>query len=407
MAEKPIYSHDKTLKYNPQLDGLRFCAVLLVVSYHWIPIIADASHGFFLGGLVNFFFVLSGYLITSILFSAKEKGSKLSIPRHKVIFGFIIRRAIRIFPAYYFILFVCVLLPTTGEEIRNNSAAYFLYFSNFEMFKHQSWPSITAQFWTLSVEEQFYLVWPLLIIFIPQRYLLKTFFAMITAGIILKIIYYRPVFPVPMSTLTQFSTSGFAIGGILAYKYTYASEKEYRFITNCFNLLFYTGIPVCITVILAKSYYFSFVYNRFLYAVFSMKVIDGAIKGYKNGFGNFLNNRISLYIGKISYGIYLWHLLVPVMFWKLYNDVYAYLSKAHPYFFSIHHATIISFEKILTSDAVCFFIYAVLTVAVAAISWKLIEQPFNKLKSLVTVSWPRSSFTADSELKHTDAKKAN
>jgi peptidoglycan/LPS O-acetylase OafA/YrhL len=137
-----------------------------------------------------------------------------------------------------------------------------------------------------------------------------------------------------------------------------------------------------------------------------MKAIEGAIKGYKNGFGNFLSHRISLYIGKISYGIYLWHLLVPVMFWKLYNDVYAYLNKEHPYFFSIHHAAIISFEKILTSNAVCFFIYAVLTIAAAAISWNIIEQPFNKLKSLVTITSPRRSVNTDAELMPVDLKKA-
>ena len=59
----------KPLTYNPQFDGLRFCAVLFVVSYHWIPEISEMQRSFFLGGLVNFFFVLSGYLITRILFS--------------------------------------------------------------------------------------------------------------------------------------------------------------------------------------------------------------------------------------------------------------------------------------------------------------------------------------------------
>lgn len=391
MREEQNTSKAKPLKYNPQLDGLRFCAILFVVSYHWVPGISETAHGFFLGGLINFFFVLSGYLITRILFSAKEKGIQYNISKPKVIFGFYLRRAIRIFPAYYFILLVCVLLPTTGEEVRHNAASYFFYYSNYSMYKHQSWPPITAQFWSLAVEEQFYLAWPLLIIFVHRKYLLKTFVLFITASILMKACYFHPVFPVPLSTLTQFAMDAFAAGGILAYKYTYATISEKKFINKWMNILCYAGIPVCIVVVVTESYYLSFVLNRFLFAIFSMKIIDGAIKGYKNRLGNFLQSKIAVKIGQISYGIYLWHLLVPVLFWNLFNWIYAVLNKHHPYFFSIHQAQIIAFEKFLTSTIVCYIIYAALTIVAATISWNLIETPFSKLKSLIKISAPQAT----------------
>jgi peptidoglycan/LPS O-acetylase OafA/YrhL len=188
---------------------------------------------------------------------------------------------------------------------------------------------------------------------------------------------------VPLDILTRFNVSTFAVGGILAYKHTAAIDKERRFITRCFNIIFYTGIPICLAIIITKSYYFSFVYNRFLFAVFSMKIIDGAIIGYKNNFGKFLENRTILYLGKISYGIYLWHLLIPVLFWRFFNAVYGRLNVAFPSFFINHQQGITLFDKIIGSDAVCFVIYSALTITAATISWNLIEKPFSKLKSLV------------------------
>lgn len=376
----------KPLTYNPQFDGLRFCAVLFVASYHWIPAISEMQRSFFLGGMVNFFFVLSGYLITRILFSAKTKGIQFQTPTYKVITRFWLRRAIRIFPLYYFVLFICILLPVIGAEVRNNATSYFFYFTNFHLVKAQYWPPTTAHFWTLDVEEQFYLLWPFFIIFIPQRHLLKAFMAIIVSGILIKLFSYRAVFPVPLDILTRFNINAFAVGGILAYKGTMATEKERRFITKCFNIIFYTGIPICLAIIITKSYYFSFVYNRFLFAVFSMKIIEGAIAGYKNYFGKFLENRAVLYLGKLSYGIYLWHLLIPVLFWRFYNIIYGRLNDNFPSFFINHQQGISLFDRIISSDIACFVIYSALTITAAVISWNLIEKPFTKLKSFIPSS---------------------
>lgn len=378
------FSNSKTiLKYNPQLDGLRFCAVLFVASYHWIPEIQAVKESFFFGGFVNFFFVLSSYLITRVLFSAKEKCIRNNIPRYKVIPVFLLRRTIRIFPAYYFFLLMVLFLPTIGSEIRNNSATYFTYLSNFQVFQSQTWPGVTAHFWTLAVEEQFYLLWPWLIVFMPTKHLLKTFVSIIIISTILKALCYHPIQVVPQDILTQYCMSAFAVGGVLAYKYTAASDKEKKLINKCSRIIIYAGMPFGILIIFYKSYYFSFVFNRLLFSVISMKIIEGAVIGYKNYLGKFLENKIALYLGKISYGIYLYHLLIPAIFWKLYEISYGYSKIHYTLFFAHCQKEISAFEHILSSDVVCFVIYAALTIAMASFSWKFIEKPAAKLKQYI------------------------
>lgn len=369
----------QVLKFNPQINGLRFCAVLVVVCYHWLPTISDIKMSSFFGGIVNFFFVLSSYLITRILFSAKEKGIKIGIQKFRIIKIFLIRRTIRIFPAYYIFLLVLLLLPTIRNEINHNAGMYFYYLANYHIFQSPDWPVVTSHIWTLAVEEQFYLIWPLLIIFIPYRHLLKSFIIIIIGSVVLRAIVYDPAYGIRQAILTHYCVDAFAVGGLLAYKYM-TSDKERIAINKYFNIVLYIGIPVGILIILTKSLYFSFVINRLLFALISLKIIEGAIIGYKNNFGKFLQNKVVMYLGSISYGIYLYHLLVPVLFWKLYNFSYEFVKVHYSVFFIRHEKEIMMVQNFLVLEVVRFIIYAVLVVAIATISWNFVEKPINKLK---------------------------
>ncbi len=164
-------------RYIAGLDGLRAVAVLAVVLYH-------LNVGWASGGLlgVGVFFVLSGYLITDLLLAEREREGAIALGR------FWLRRARRLLPGLWVMLVVVTLWivfldPSQLGGIRGALLAALLYFSNWwYAFQHVSYfasfgaPSPLGHLWSLAVEEQFYLVWPLLLIlalrFVHRRWLL-------------------------------------------------------------------------------------------------------------------------------------------------------------------------------------------------------------------------------------------
>ncbi len=153
---------DKRLPYMPGIDALRAIAVLAVFLYHagvgWMP-------GGFLG--VDVFFVISGYLITSLLLSEFRREG------HVNLWKFWLRRARRLLPAVGVLIAVCmvvaaILVPEQMPQLRGDAISSLGYFANWHfIFDHQSYfaqfqrPSMFRHLWSLSVEEQFYLFWPL------------------------------------------------------------------------------------------------------------------------------------------------------------------------------------------------------------------------------------------------------
>eukprot|EP01136_Pigoraptor_vietnamica_P044419 Opistho-1_new@21151 len=166
-----MQSKVNSLKYYEGLDVLRAFAVCFVIIAHWGPskfrseiltfifqkIIPDGLFG------VDLFFVLSGFLITSILLNAKDNANG---NRMTIIKSFYIRRALRIFPIYYLLIAIVYLL--NDQSVKDHLIYYLSYTSNFLTFKLRDWGSISHT-WSLAVEEQFYLIWPWIIIFIPKK----------------------------------------------------------------------------------------------------------------------------------------------------------------------------------------------------------------------------------------------
>ncbi len=175
------------MKYNKGLDTFRAFAVIFVIIQHWGPPFNDKTAlgkfaaTFFIpdGGTgVYMFFVLSGFLITGNLLHARlEAGDGNRLLTVKNFFG---RRILRIFPVYYITLFLVAqshLYPDLVENIW-----YFItYTSNILCYRLNSFGPF-SQTWTLSIEEQFYIFWPWLILFINWRYLKYLFAAAIAIG---------------------------------------------------------------------------------------------------------------------------------------------------------------------------------------------------------------------------------
>lgn len=157
------------LTYRPDIDGLRAIAVLGVVAYHTAPRLVS---GGFAG--VDIFFVISGFLITSIILREKAEG------RFSLI-DFYGRRVRRLFPALIavlaatFVIGWTVLLPHEFQLLGKHTTAGAAYFLNFTLKKEAGYFDTSADekpllhLWSLSVEEQFYLVWPLLLLVLASR----------------------------------------------------------------------------------------------------------------------------------------------------------------------------------------------------------------------------------------------
>ena len=165
----------------PALDGVRGVALLAVVCCHLIwPAVngrLDAIDRVLVNGWigVDLFFVLSGFLITGILIDARDTGARGGYFRN-----FYARRALRIFPIYYlFLALLCVWIPFgswyfvhgMGPElvwVNSNQAWYWTYTVNVLQARAEGW-SWTGHLWSLSVEEQFYLVWPAVVLLVSRR----------------------------------------------------------------------------------------------------------------------------------------------------------------------------------------------------------------------------------------------
>jgi peptidoglycan/LPS O-acetylase OafA/YrhL len=153
---------DKRFPYLPGIDAMRALAVLAVFGYHaglrWVP-------GGFLG--VDLFFVISGYLITSLLLREFERGGHVELGR------FWLRRARRLLPAVAVLIAVSMVIgaifePSRVDSLRGDAISGLFYFANWHFvfanesyFEHFATPSLFTHLWSLSVEEQFYLFWPL------------------------------------------------------------------------------------------------------------------------------------------------------------------------------------------------------------------------------------------------------
>jgi peptidoglycan/LPS O-acetylase OafA/YrhL len=175
------------LGYIKQIDGLRAIAVLMVVVFHWFPKGWVTKSGLGLIG-VDMFFVISGFLITRILLvykSNQEAGFDYHSKWH-ILGRFMYRRALRIFPAYFLLLFV---LHQTSyylyNTLSNDWLWYVTYLQNFLFYIRQAWPDgKLSHFWTLAVEEQFYLIWPFLMLMFPAKRILIIICIFLLIGLI-------------------------------------------------------------------------------------------------------------------------------------------------------------------------------------------------------------------------------
>ena len=346
------------MKHIVQLDGLRAIAISLVILEHWFHF-PTGSWG------VTLFFVLSGYLISNILLSQAEK-SYTHRERLNYLKVFAIRRALRIFPIYYLTVLVCVVIniPFGREYIWN----HLTYTTNLAISHRGDWMQNISIFWSLSVEEQFYLIWPWVLLFLPQKYLFRNMIIWISIGFLSRFIgfFYDFGNPAPyFRTFTFTCFDAFGLGGLLAYVFRNWEMERIEKIFKPTNPIFIIASLAFLTEVLLTQYakidfIYRNVFNRFTLSVACFFIIGMAIIGYKGRIGSFLSNKAVVWLGQVSYGVYLFHNIIPYGL----KVVFGFLNISFP-----------------TNFWIQVILYALVTFPIVHLSWVLIEKPINNLKS--------------------------
>ncbi|HMG15774.1 MAG TPA: acyltransferase [Saprospiraceae bacterium] len=301
------------MKIISGLNGLRALAVFLVIIAHWelLPLLGIYINKAMFNGLfgVDLFFVISGFLITSILLKSKIQIEEGVTSRKNAFINFYFRRILRIFPLYYSILFILYILkyPGFSDYLLN----YLTYTENIGVVVRKSWDSYSLT-WSLSVEEQFYLIWPLVIIILNRKYLLWTILLFIIIGPLFSMLQLR-FFGNGFWFLTPSCFDSFGMGALISY----------FFIKNKTDFLFKI-IKYLVPIAILLLYYWTVAENgghmqylkTFFNSIISMYLILICIGPKPKIVKNILECKILDYLGMVSYGLYLIHEPIPYFYHK-------------------------------------------------------------------------------------------
>jgi len=354
----------KDNKHIIQLDGLRFYAVLMVMIAHWLqwqwtnPVLTKIPfvHG------VTLFFVLSGFLITRILLENRDKYNKNHIKKTHLIKNFYIRRFFRIFPIYYLLIFG--LLIFNYKNTQELFPWLVTYSSNIYQSINNVYIGDFNHFWSLAVEEQFYLFWPFVIVFIkPKKTFITIILTIILALIVRTYLYLYVGKWMATSYFTLSCMHALGLGALLAFIKMYKPK-----IANTLSkpvLLYFIMVLYIASLFLQNRFNLSWykeIFDDFFFAILATFII---LRASKNGFKGFLKlvleNKFVVYSGKISYGLYVFHLFIPTLFYYIAPRI----------------------GLSITNKYTIFIAFYFLTFLVSHLSWKLIESPINKLKNRV------------------------
>ena len=349
------------------LDGIRGLAILLVLAFHFgrsarmfgisNPILQATEIGW-VG--VDLFFVLSGFLITGILYDSRMN--------ERYYRNFYARRSLRIFPLYYGALLVTVVLGMLWPEAEvwsaHSPAWIAFYTTNFLMASEGTEAAgILGHFWSLAVEEHFYLLWPLFVRWGTRRQLMAVSAALIVMAFALRItLVFKGVDPEAIYILTPTRFDALATGAFCSLAVRGAGGPVALMRVGWITLVL--GGAGMLVLILSRHTLsnqdpvMQTVGFTMLSAIFASVIVIGLTGRLIKGV---LENGVLRWFGRYSYGIYIWHPIIAVILFN--TQIPGALGVSGPH-----------------SSALMVLLALALSILTAVISYRYWEQPFLRLK---------------------------
>ncbi len=347
----------------PGLDGLRGLAAFMVIVHH------TALKGTDIGGLSVFmFFILSGFLITGILVKSRRRIEAASTAFWPALQGFWLQRALRIFPAYY--VWLILFLPLDHyyyhDQTLNHLIWYFLYIQNFLIaFKTFAWEDFTHT-WSLAVEQQYYVFFAALVLLVPARLHLKLFIAAI--GLCLAAILGLMSAGYEMVTLYPTPSTGFVFMGAGAILSITPVERLrplgnlWLVLASLVIVVLLASYPVAERNHIARVPYVLLVIG----SVSALTVVMAATLANPASWAvAALETSLLRYLGKISYALYIIHLPIALCV-EDFGDLAGWQARLG-----------------IPADFLHFAVVTAVSMALASISYVVVEKPFLDLKRIL------------------------
>ena len=291
----------------PQLDGIRTIAVFLVLLQH-LGGVLDLSPGH---RGVSLFFVLSGFLITGILLRDREKIDHGISTTSREVRRFYIRRAGRIFPLYYGVVILGALIANF-QSGRQYWWSLLPYLTNLQISWTNVEPPVWSVFWSLAVEEHFYLFWPALILLVRPKTSTMVAVALVIVAIIWRYTFftYFRSYPVALNKVDLACVDSIALGALLAMVHQWTHRGRALFVLS--KVLMPLAIIFSIGLYLLTrrdSWLFDETLSDVSIGIVFCWLISRASMEFKWLPGRLLGWWPIAWIGRVSYGIYVYHLI--------------------------------------------------------------------------------------------------
>ena len=347
------------------LNGIRAIAAMIVLVFHidqFIGFFGLKSIGFHETGMagygVTLFFVLSGFLITRLLLIEQNEFQQIDIPK------FYLRRILRIWPIYYLVILIAIIIYFTvpqmiGFQEGKVFMTFFLYsflLSNIGYGLRLGMTPITP-LWSVGVEEQFYAFWPFLLG--KSKNVLKTLIVLILVYLSIKVFLRFIDNGIYYSLISLCCFDCMAIGGIGAYL-VHNKSKYLKFLFSPILQVISWSI-LFVSIFHKPIHLFSLINNEF-HALIYLVIIINVSSNSKTLIN--LENKIFYFIGRISYGIYVYHVTVMIFLSLILKHVFNFQAT----------------NSIL--DYVLVFVITIIsTLSIAYLSFNYFESYFLRLKS--------------------------